>query len=340
MAIGQLQKGLLGYDPMEMQMLQQKQWQSMYANAQSPYEKMGLALGQLGGALFGAFDSSGDVKAKTLNEAVAAANQQYTPGTAEYYKAISDALPADSMFLDVKERATQRYKDLEKAETTAYTDAVKAIKDNPELLPTFVDPLKNSLLQKATRKGWNEAETPIPTTPEEVTAFAKQFGLDTDPMYRQMISMQKVAEKEAKNEATKAEKDVLSLEQIRTNIKLDNARLGQIGKDDFDKGARWNAENAAAREFLAANKIDLNKPLTGAARANPAFVEAYQKALRNDWTGSKGITSPSSGAKPVQPTTTPIALPASPKDAVIGQVYSTTYGPAQWDGKKFNPVAK
>lgn len=292
MAIGQFQKGLLGYDPMEMRALEQKQWQSLYANAQSPYEKMGIALGQIGGALLGGFDSSGDVKAKTINDAIAAAGQQYTQGTAEYYKAIADALPADAMFTDSKEFATQKYVDVKKAETTAYTDAIKAIKDNPELLPTFVDPLKNSLLQKATKNGWNEAEVPLPQTNEEIKAFAKQFGLDKEPMYRQMMAMTMVAEKEAKNEQVKSEKDVLSLEQIRTNIKLDNARLGQIGKDDFDKGARWNAENAAAREFLAANKIDLNKPLTGAARANPAFVEAYQKALRNDWTGSKGITSP------------------------------------------------
>lgn len=292
MAIGQFQKGLLGYDPMEMRALEQKQWQSLYANAQSPYEKMGIALGQLGGALLGGFDSSGDVKAKTINEAIAAAGQQYTQGTAEYYKAIADSLPPDAMFTDSKEFATQKYVEVKKAETTAYTDAIKAIKDNPELLPTFVDPLKVNLLQKATRNGWNEAEVPMPQTAEEITAFAKQFGLDKDPMYRQMVSMTKVAEKEAKNEQVKSEKEALSIDQIKTNIKLDNARLGQIGKDDFDKGARWNAENAAAREFLAANKIDVTKPLTGAARANPAFVEAYQKALRNDWTGSKGITTP------------------------------------------------
>ena len=332
-----LQKGLFGGDPVAMQREEQKIWSNMYGQAGSPYEKMGIALAQIGGTLFGG-ENAISAKANAINKAIEQANTQYQPGTAEYYKAVADALPAE--YADSKEFATQKYLETKKSETTAYTDAIKAIKDNPELLPTFVDPLKHSLLQKATKNGWNESERPMPQTMDEIKAFAKEYKIDADPMYRQMMSMQMVADKEAKNEATKAEKDVLSLEQIKTNIKLDNARLGQIGKDDFDKGARWNAENAAAREFLAANKIDLNKPLTGAARANPAFVEAYQKALRNDWTGSKGITSPSSGAKPVQPTTNPIALPSNPKDAVIGQVYSTSFGPAQWDGSKFNKVAK
>lgn len=290
MAIGQLQKGLLGYDPMEMQILQQKQWQSMYANAQSPYEKMGLALGQLGGALFGAFDSSGDVKAKTLNEAVAAAGQQYTQGTAEYYKAISDALPADSMFLDVKERATQRYTDLKKAETTAYTDAVKAIKDNPELLPTFVDPLKNSLLQKATKNGWKEDEVPMPQTTEEIKAFAKQFGLDKDPMYRQMISMQMVADKEAKKEVLEAEKGALTLESIKSTINRNNAELGKISSDKFEAGARWNEERNSAIELFRANNLDPRKPLKGSALANTELVNAQRIALRDAWTGKSGST--------------------------------------------------
>ena len=250
---------------------------------------MGIALAQIGGTLFGG-ESALSTKASAINKAIETAGSQYQQGTAEYYKAIADALPQE--YADSKDFATQKYLETKKAETTAYTDSVKAIKDNPELAPTFIDPLKISLLQKATKNGWKEDEVAVPQTQDEIKAFAKQFGLEKDPMYRQMTALQQVADKEAKNEKVKAEKDILSIDQIKANIRLDNARLGQIGKDDFDKGARWNAENAAAREFLSANKVDLNKPLTGAAKANPAFVEAYQKALRNDWTGSKGITSP------------------------------------------------
>ena len=294
MAIGQFQKGLLGYDPMEMKVLQQKQWQSMYANAQSPYEKMGLALGQLGGALFGAFDSGADVKANKINEAIAAAGQQYTQGTAEYYKAISDALPADSMFTDSKEFATQKYVEVKKAETTAYTDAVKAIKDNPELLPTFVDPLKINLLQKATRKGWNETEVPMPQTQEEITAFAKQFGLDTDPMYRQMISMQKVAEKEAKKEVMEAEKGALTMDSIRSTIARNNREISKIANDKFEAGNRWNQERESALALFNANKLDPNVPLKGINLANTELVNAQRIALRQPWTGkaTEQITPP------------------------------------------------
>lgn len=330
-----LQKGLFGGDPVAMQQAEKQQWAAMYGQAGSPYEKMGLALAQLGGAVLAPANAI-DTKAAAVNKALQNAAAQYQQGTAEYYKAIAED-PALSEYSDSKEFATQKYLETKKAETTAYTDSVKAIKDNPELAPTFIDPLKISLLQKATKNGWNEADTPIPQTMDEIKSFAKQYGVDKDPMFRQMVSLQAVADKEAKNEQVKAEKDLLSVDQIKANIRLDNARLGQIGKDDFDKGARWNAENAAARQFLEANKVDLNKPLTGAAKANPAFVEAYQKALRNDWTGSKGITSPS---KPSSPSMTPVALPADKRALNVGQVYSTPNGNAQWDGSKFNLVAK
>ena len=337
-----LQKGLFGGDPVAMQREEQKIWSNMYGQAGSPYEKMGIALAQIGGTLFGG-ENALSSKASAINKAIEAANAQYQQGTAEYYKAVADALPQE--YADSKDFAIQKYLETKKAETTAYTDAVKAIKDNPELAPTFIDPLKISLLQKATKNGWNEAETPMPQTMNEIKAFAKQFGVDKDPMYRQMISMQMVADKEAKKEVMEAEKGALTMESIRSTIARNKAELGKIEKDaKFDAGDRWNAELDAANALFKANGLDPTKPLKGINLANTELVNAQKIALRQPFTGKAAKPGAGDGGagstKPVQPTTTPIALPANPKDAVIGQVYKTGLGDAQWDGKKFNPVAK
>lgn len=337
-----LQRGLFGGDPVAMQQEQQKQWSQMYGQAGSPYEKMGIALAQIGGTLFGG-ETTLSSKANAINKAIEQAGTQYQQGTAEYYKAIADALPQE--YADSKEFATQKYLETKKAETTAYTDSVKAIKDNPELAPTFIDPLKISLLQKATKNGWNEADRPMPQTMDEIKAFAKEYKLDTDPMYRQMISLQQVADKEAKKEVMEAEKGALTMESIKSTIRRNDAELNKIQKDaKFDQGDRWNAEREAALSLFAANKIDPTKELKGINLANTELVNAQKIALRQPFTGKASMTitpvGGTGGTKTAQPTTTPIALPAAPKDAVIGQVYITAYGNAQWDGKKFNPVAK
>lgn len=346
MAIGQFQKGLLGYDPMELKALEQKQWQSLYANAQSPYEKMGIALGQLGGALIGEFTggaSATDVKAKAINEAVAKAGQQYTQGTSEYYKAIADALPAE--YVDSKEFATQEYLKTKKAETTTWSDSVKAVKDNPELLTTFQQPLAEALLSKATKKGWTEQDTPIPQTTEEIKAFAKQYDLANDPDYGRYLALQKIADKEARKEGQQEEKRLLDITAIKSTIAKNNREMSKIDSDKFEAGARWNEERNSAIALFTANNLDPRQPLKGINLANSELVNAQRIALREPWTGKSGSTikqpgEAGGGGKSTQPTTTAIALPASPKDAVIGQVYKTAYGDAQWDGKKFNPVAK
>jgi hypothetical protein len=341
MATTMLQKGLLGYDPMELRAQEQKQWATLYGQAGSPYEKMGIALGQLGGALFGG-ESASSSKANAINEALAKAGQQYQQGTAEYYKAVADSLPAE--YTDSKEFATQKYLEVKKAETTAYTDAVKAIKDNPELLPTFTDPLKISLLQKATKNGWNEADTPMPQTQDEIKSFAKQFGLDKDPMYRQLMSMTMVAEKEAKKETQQEESRLLTMDSIRTTIAKNKKEIAKIDTDKFEAGARWNEERNSAIALFDANKLDPRVPLKGINLANTELVNAQRIALRDPWTGKSGATIKQPGettaSKTVQPTTTPIPLPALQSQAVIGQVYQTQKGPMQWDGSKFNPVAK
>ena len=314
-----LQKGLFGGDPVAMQREDQKIWSQMYGQAGSPYEKIGIALGQLGGALFGG-ETPLQTKANAINEAIAKAGAQYQQGTAEYYKAIADAIPAE--YADSRDFATQKYLETKKAETTAYTDSVKAIKDNPELAPTFIDPLKISLLQKATKNGWNEAETPIPQTMDEIKAFAKQFGVDKDPMYRQMMSLQQVADKEAKKEVMESEKALLTMESIRSTIAKNQKEINKIDSDKFEAGARWNEERNSAISLFDANKLDPRVPLKGINLANTELVNAQRIALRDPWTGKSGSVIRQPGETP--------APSAGGKSAAtggdIGQQVTTAFG--------------
>jgi hypothetical protein len=313
-----LQKGLFGGDPVAMKREEQKVWSTLYGQAGSPYEKMGIALGQIGGALFGG-ESALSSKANAINKAIEQAGSQFQQGTAEYYKAIADALPQE--YADSKDFATQKYLETKKAETTAYTDSVKAIKDNPELAPTFIDPLKISLLQKATKNGWNEAETPMPQTMDEIKAFAKQFGVDKDPMYRQMMSLQQVADKESKKETMEAEKSALTMESIRSTITKNKKEINKIDSDKFEAGARWNEERNAAIALFNANKLDPRTPLKGINLANTELVRAQSIALRDPWTGKSGATI----KQPGETTSTPSAgTDLKSQVERLGQTYDPT----------------
>lgn len=130
-----LQKGLLGYDPLEMQLQQQKMWQSMYGQAQNPYERIGLAIGQLGGKLFGG-ETDAQAQASSLNQVLQEVGQQYTPNTPEYFKAIAARLP-DNM-TESKAAALAMATKYEQEAQKSQMENVKFVTDNPEQLNTAI----------------------------------------------------------------------------------------------------------------------------------------------------------------------------------------------------------
>jgi hypothetical protein len=132
------------------------------------------------------------------------------------------------------------------------------------------------------------------------------------------------------------------MESIRTTISKNKADLNKMEKDaKFDQGDRWNAEREAALALFTANKIDPTKPLKGINLANTELVNAQKIALREPFTGKKSMTiTPAGGTPSSAKAMTPIALPPLKSQAVIGQVYITPNGNAQWDGSKFNVVAQ
>ena len=303
MATTPFARSLFGVDPAEYALNQQKMWSNMYAQAGSPYEKMGLALAQIGGTALGLNETPVDKKIADITKVLNDIGTQYQVGTAEYYKAVADALPPE--YADAKAQATAEFIKFKQAETKTYTDAVKAIKDNPEVVDTFADPLKVNILKKATTKGWSEEEVPVPTTSAEMTNFAKKFGLTADPDYRRYVAMYKVAEKEAAKEKVEQDIKLLRVEDIKGQIAKNKAELNKIANDNFDAGQRWNAEREAAIALFTAAGLDPSKPLKGAALANTELVNAQGKALRQPWQGKANVTI----TPPIIPGTTTTPAP-------------------------------
>lgn len=136
-----LQKGLFGGDPVAMQREEQKIWSNMYGQAGSPYEKMGIGLAQLGGTLFGG-ESTAQSQTATLNKVLQEVNQQYTPNTPEYFRAIAAALP-DTM-MEGKTAATAMAAKAEQEAQKLQREEVKFVTENPEQLTSAIQPSATS----------------------------------------------------------------------------------------------------------------------------------------------------------------------------------------------------
>ena len=315
-----LQKGLFGGDPVEMQMQQQRLWQSAYAGAQNPYEKIGLALGQLGGKVFGG-ESELQIKANAINEAISQAGQQYQAGTAEYYKAIADALPAE--YSDSKEFAIQKYTEVKKAEAAEFAAERKGVREDPGAVDVYAPKYATNLLAKAQAKGFDPTQEKIPETTEEIKAFAKLYSLDKEPDYNKFMTLRTLSEKEAKKEGQQEEQRLLTMESIRTTIAKNKKEMNKIDTDKFEAGARWNEERNSAIALFDANKLDPRVPLRGVNLANTELVNAQRIALRDPWTGKSGATIKQPGE------TTPPPSPGGKTAAQggdLGQQVTSAFG--------------
>jgi hypothetical protein len=275
MATIDIYKNLLGYDPREQQLQQQKLWAGMYGAAQSPYERMGIALGQLGGSLFGG-NTTEQGRAGVLNKVLQDVGSQYSPNTPEYFKAIADALPADMG--NAKAYALQEAQKLETAATKQTREDVEFISKRPEQLATELQTLTTRLENKAKLAGWSgEGEV----SPEI------QAKLEKTPEYKKIMQLSNAGQEALIDKAQKEEKEGLTLKSIKTTIAKNEAQLKQIGTD-LDAGNRWNMERESAIDLFIANGLDYTKPLDQAtALMNPSLVTAQQKALRKPWQGGK-----------------------------------------------------
>jgi hypothetical protein len=323
--------GLLGYNPREQQIQQQKLWAGLYGQASSPYEKIGIGVGQLGGALIGGLmgDSPAQQREKTLMSVKEAADQQFVPGTPEYFKFVVDNLPAGVEYSQSRDVATQEFLKARKAADEAFAAERKGVREDPESLDVYTPKYATPLLAKAQAKGFDPEKEATPQTTEEIKAFAKLYDLDKDPNYNKLMSLRTLADKEAKKEARKEETELLTIDKIKSAINKNRAELGKIASDKFEAGNRWNQERESALNLFAANNLDPRVPLKGINLANTELVNAQRIALREPWMGkaSEKITPPTEiGAKP------PAASDIKQQVERAGQVYD----PAKYDYRIVN----
>lgn len=173
-----LQKGLLGYDPMEVRAQQQKVWSNLYGQAGSPYEKMGLGLAQLGGALFGG-DNAAQTKEAAVNKALQTAAAGATPGTPEYWTLVAQNLPSD--MADSVAYATAQATTLSEAANKAQMERVKFVTDNPEQLNQAIQAPAASaqaLINRAVQANGGQ-----PLNEQQVAA------LQSSPAYQNLIGL-------------------------------------------------------------------------------------------------------------------------------------------------------
>lgn len=274
MATVDLYKNLLGYDPREQQLQQQKLWAGLYGAAQSPYERMGLALGQLGGTLFGG-ETAEQGRAGILNKVLTDVGSQYSPNTPEYFKAIADALPAD--MANAKAYALQEAQKLETAATKQTREDVEFVSKRPEQLATELQTLTTRLENKAKLAGWSgEGEVPADI----------QAKLEKTPEYKKIMQLSTAGQEALMDRAQKEEKEALTIESLQTTIKKNKKELNEIG-DKFDAGTRWNYERQAAIDMLAAAGYKPTDKLRDVDQLNTALTGAQKIALREPWTGGK-----------------------------------------------------
>jgi hypothetical protein len=172
--------GLLGYDPLEQQRQQQKMWAGMYGQASSPYEKIGLGIGQIGGALIGGLmgDSPAQKKEKAVMEVRQAADAQFAPGSPEYFRFVAENLPAE--YADSRAFAAQEAAKAQAAADKMYLDRVKTVTENPQQLGIVSAPISTQVQAQIAKM--SEA-TGQPLNEQQIAS------LQASPQYQQLVGL-------------------------------------------------------------------------------------------------------------------------------------------------------
>lgn len=295
MATKNIYTNILGYDPYERKLQEQKLWSGMYQGAQSPYERMGLALAQLGGTLF-----SGETEQQkefgSLNEVIKQVGTQYTPGTAEYYRAVSDALPAE--MIESKTRAAQLAVELERKDQEQFRSDVKFLKDNPDQLATEIQGLQTKLENRAIKMGWNPTETAQEVPPEIMSKLAMT------PEYKRILQLSNAGQTAAIDKAQKEEKEATDLAVSKLNLSMKDLdiRAKELNIDKLSREISGIKNDVlASREFFRVNNLDYTKPLDAQnipakLKYTPGFMSSLISAQKKALEGAPSTAAPGSPA--------------------------------------------
>jgi hypothetical protein len=269
---------LLGYDPREDELTRRKLWAGLYGSASSPYEKIGLGLSQLGGALFDkAFGDETDDPVAQINKVATDASQQFQVNSPEYFNYIA----ANVSNPTVRQNAAALALEAESKATKKTREDIEFVSKNPDQLATELQTLTDRLERKARTLGWKPEDPLNQEVPPEI-----QAKLEKTPEYKKILQLSSAGQTAIMDREQKERKEVLTLENLETTIKKNKAELAKIGTD-FDAGTRWNYERDAAIKALAAAGYKPDDELRGADKLNTALVSAQKVALREPWQGGK-----------------------------------------------------
>jgi hypothetical protein len=123
---------LLGYDPREDELARRKLWAGLYAGASSPYEKIGIGLSQLGGALFDKVTGDEEADPVTqINKLTTEASQQFSANSPEYFSYIA----SNTTNPTIKANASQLAIEAESARNKTMREDVKFYSENFNTAP-------------------------------------------------------------------------------------------------------------------------------------------------------------------------------------------------------------
>lgn len=254
--------GLLGYDPLEQQRQQQKMWAGMYGQASSPYEKIGIGIGQLGGALIGGLmgDSPQQKKEKAVAEIKQQADAQFTPGSPEYFRFVAENLPAE--YADSRAYAAQEAMKAETAAQKMYLDRVKTVTENPAQMGIVSAPISAQVQAQI-------AKMSVGGQPLNEKQIAE---LQASPQYQQLVGLTSAQQAGVTKQAPVIGE--------RVNQALYEDALRRAGGDPIKAAQIYDAEEQAKKKGVAAAGVAPapgNVPLTVLKQAQDIVNEYTSK---------------------------------------------------------------
>lgn len=276
---------LLGFDPIEEERNRQRLWTSLYSGASSPWEKVGIGIGQLAGGLFGG-QTTVQSQQEQLNKVAAEATQQFAPNSADYFRYIADNLP-DSMTM-VKTNAAALARDAETKERTAMQADTKYIKDNPEALAIELQPLTTRLENRAKLLYAKEGYDPASGEPIPESIMKK---LEATPEYKKIAQLSEIGQTALIEKGRKVEKDAIDLQLAKKNLEMKDLDFTKKNLDITKLRqdlAGASQDVLSARAVFQVNGLDYLKPLNEQKIPNqlkftPGFmaqlIQSQRKAL-------------------------------------------------------------
>lgn len=226
--------GLLGYDPLEQQRQQQKLWAGLYGQASSPYEKIGIGVGQLGSALIGNLmgESAQEKKEKTVASIKQQADAQFAPGSPEYFRFVAENLPAE--YSDSKAYAAQEALKAQAAADKMYLDRVKTVTENPAQMGIVSAPISAQVQAQIAKM----SPSGQPLSESQIAA------LQASPQYQQLIGLTSAQEAGVTKQAPVIGE--------RVNQALYQDALRRAGGDPIKAAQIYDEEEQAKKKGVAA----------------------------------------------------------------------------------------